>query len=345
MLKAFDRPLRGATGHHFKVHLSVGIATTREASDAGELIRNADLAMYRAKDCGKGRFELFDPRMREAVLKRHGLKEELQKAIESEELAVDYQPIVELVAGEPVATEALVRWHHPGRGVLLPSEFVPLAEETGQIVDIGRFVLEDACRRIHASQQHGHDQLSVHVNVSAIELKDAIRVDEILTTLDRWQVHSGRLVLEITESVVQDDATALALRRLRNMGVRLALDDFGTGYSSLSYLRSLPLDMLKIAKPFVENLAEGEEDDSFVRMIIDLARALDLDVIAEGIETREQLDVLVELGCTLGQGFYLDGARPAATAAAQAGEPAPQANGKPASQPAAPAGPAVAAAQ
>jgi diguanylate cyclase (GGDEF)-like protein len=308
VLKAFEKPLTSARERPFNVHLSVGIATTLYTRQADELIRNADLAMYRAKDMGKGRYELFDPKMRDAVLKRHGLKEELEKAIEGDELAVDYQPIVDLRNGEVVAAEALVRWHHPGRGVLPPSEFIPLAEESGQIVAVGRFVFEEACRKLAAWQSEGKEDTTVHVNLSAIELKDKDLVDNVISALAERDLRPQQVVFEITESVVQDDATAKTLRRLRNAGVRLALDDFGTGYSSLSYLRSLPLHILKIAKPFVEGIADGRQESSFVRMIIDLARALDLQVIAEGIETPEQLVVLRDLGCELGQGFHLDDA-------------------------------------
>jgi EAL domain-containing protein (putative c-di-GMP-specific phosphodiesterase class I) len=275
--------------------------------------------MYQAKDRGKGRFELFHPKMREAVLKRHGLREELQKAIEGREFVVDYQPIVALDTGEIVAAEALVRWEHQARGLLPPSEFIPLAEETGQIVAVGQFVLEEACRRARAWQE-GRDAvhpIDIHVNMSGIEFQNAEVVEEVTSTLERTGLSPERLVLEITESVVQDDTTALTLHRLRSAGIRIAMDDFGTGYSSLSYLRSLSLDILKIAKPFVDGIAEGRQENSFVRMIIELARTLDLQVIAEGVESGDQLDVLRDLGCDFGQGFYLTGTLPG-----DSGEPA-----------------------
>jgi diguanylate cyclase (GGDEF)-like protein len=306
MLKAFEEPLP-IGGRQFTVHLSVGIATTREARHADELIRNADLAMYRAKDRGKGRYELFHPRMRDEVLKRHGMKEELQKALEGGELEVEYQPIVALDSGEVVAAEALVRWNHPGRGMLLPSEFIPLAEETGQIVPIGQFVLEHACSEARSWRDAngiGRPK-SIHVNLSAVELQHAGVLERVVGTIDQAGLNTRDVVLEITESVVQDDTSARTLRSLRDAGIRLALDDFGTGYSSLSYLRALPLDALKIAKPFVEGIAQDRRGNSFVRMIIELARALELQVIAEGIESASQLSVLRRLGCELGQGFYL----------------------------------------
>ncbi len=289
------------------VHLSIGIATTRHSRRADELIRDADLAMYRAKETGKKRFELFEPEMRDAVLRRHGLKEELQRALERRELILEYQPIVELASGETVAAEALVRWHHPTRGRLLPAEFVPLAEETGLIVAVGQFVLEQACHRARSWEQikDGTRPRAVHVNLSAVELQDPGVTSAVSQALEEAGLEPGRLVLEITESLAQDVDASTTLRGLRELGVRLALDDFGTGYSSLSYLRSLPLDILKIARPFVEGVSRGHQESSFVRMIIDLARTLELQVIAEGIESASELEALRSLDCELGQGFYL----------------------------------------
>jgi diguanylate cyclase (GGDEF)-like protein len=307
IMRAFQQPVRAAD-EIISVHLSIGIATTNDARRADELIRNADLAMYRAKETGKGKFEIFQPRMRDAVLKRHGLKEELLRAVERQEVVVEYQPIVALQSGRTEAAEALVRWNHPARGRLLPSEFVPLAEETGMIIALGQFVLEEACRQGRAWNESDATgtPLAIHVNLSAVELKDPALTENVMSVLDRTCFDPKLLVLEITESLLNDaDSSLITLDRLRKSGVQLALDDFGTGYSSLSYLRALPLDILKIAKPFVEGIARGSQENSFVRMIIDLARALDLHVVAEGIETADELDALRELGCELGQGFYL----------------------------------------
>jgi diguanylate cyclase (GGDEF)-like protein len=306
IMRAFEVPVEAAD-ETISVHLSIGIATTSDSRRADELIRNADLAMYRAKESGKGRFEIFDLQMRDAVLKRHGLKEELQRAVEREEVVVEYQPIVSLASGEVVAAEALVRWNHPGRGRLLPSEFVPLAEETGLIVALGQHVLGEACRKARAWQESDPERApAIHVNLSAVELADPNLTHTVGTALADASLEPSRLILEITESLIKDaDAHAPALQELREMGVGLALDDFGTGYSALSYLRTLPLDILKIAKPFVEGMARGSQETSFVRMIIDLARALDLRVVAEGIESEEELEALRDLDCELGQGFYL----------------------------------------
>jgi diguanylate cyclase (GGDEF)-like protein len=305
IMRAFEQPVKAAE-EVISVHLSIGIATTHEAKHAGEIIRNADLAMYRAKETGKGKFEIFQPRMRDEVVKRHGLKEELLRAVEQSQVVVEYQPIVALGTGRVEAAEALVRWNHPGRGRLMPSEFVPLAEETGMISAVGQFVLEEACLRAQTWNESASDPIRVHVNLSAVELKDPGLTDSVTATLRRTGLDPTLLVLEITESLVQDaDASLSTLEQLRRTGVQLALDDFGTGYSSLSYLRTLPLDILKIAKPFVEGMARGRQENSFVRMIIDLARALDLRVIAEGIELAEELEALRELGCEFGQGFFL----------------------------------------
>ena len=257
------------------VGASVGIATSRpESMRAGELIRDADVAMYDAKQRGKGRWARFERSMHTAILRRHGLKEQLQQAVARGEFAVEYQPIVSLANGDVVAAEALVRWNHPERGLVAPGEFIPLAEETG-------------------------------LNLSAVELQHVDVLERVTSTLRRHRMAPEQLVLEITESVLVDVGMSATLRELHEIGVRLALDDFGTGYSSLSYLRSFPLDILKIAKPFVDGVTGRLEERSFVRMIIELAGTLGLEVVAEGIESADQLEVLREMGCDLGQGFHL----------------------------------------
>jgi diguanylate cyclase (GGDEF)-like protein len=309
IMRAFDQPLTSES-QTVSVHPSVGISTTRlSGRRADELIRDADVAMYQAKAAGKQRYELFDPPMRSAVMKRHGLKEELRSAIGRQELMVHYQPIVALQSEEVVAAEALVRWNRSGHGKVMPAEFVPLAEETGLIVPIGEFVMSEACRQARRWQEADPTRrlTSIHVNLSAVEVQDEWLIDRVSAAIENAGIEPQQLVLEITESVLVKDAELIAskLEQLRKVGVRLALDDFGTGYSSLSYLRSLPLDILKIAMPFVEGINRGEQESSFVRMIIELARTLGLEVIAEGIESSAQLEALRELGCELGQGFYL----------------------------------------
>jgi diguanylate cyclase (GGDEF)-like protein len=309
IMRAFDKPIQ-SDGRNVFVHLSVGISTTHQTGrHADELIRDADVAMYRAKAGGKHRYELFDPPMRRAVLKRHGLKEELRDAIERDELMVHYQPIVDLESEEVVAAEALVRWNRSKVGKVMPAEFVPLAEETGLIVSIGEFVLGEACRQARRWQEADPTRrpINIHVNLSAVEVQDEWVIDRVTAAIQNAGIEPQQLVLEMTESVLVDDAELVAtkLEQLRRVGVRLALDDFGTGYSSLGYLRSLPLDMLKIAMPFVEGITRGKKESSFVSMIMELARTLGLDVIAEGIESPDQLAALRELGCEMGQGFHL----------------------------------------
>ncbi len=313
IMEAFVLPV-GVGSESVSVYLSVGIATSHgRAGSAEELIRDADVAMYKAKTSGKGHFEVFQPSMGEAVLERHGLKEELRLAIERQQLTLYFQPIVDLDTGTLVAEEALVRWEHPRRGLVGPSEFVPLAEETGLILSLGQYVLEEACQQARRWQARadgdptGGSQVAVHVNLSAVELRDPELVERVRATLSDAGVNPLSLVFEITESVLLDDSERVkaAIAELRALGVRFALDDFGTGYSSLSYLHTLPFDLLKIAKSFVDGLARGGREASFVRMIIELARTLGVGVIAEGIETQEQADALVGLECDYGQGFHL----------------------------------------
>jgi diguanylate cyclase (GGDEF)-like protein len=300
------------------VHASVGIATNHRRMVAAEdLIRDADVAMYKAKTSGKGSFEMFNVSMGTEVLERHGLKEELRLAIERDELTLYFQPIVSLETGRLVATEALVRWEHPRRGLVGPSEFVPLAEETGLILSLGQYVLEEACRHAHRwkpdPDADDGNQPAVHVNLSAVELRDPTLVERVRHTLGSAGVDPRRLVFEVTETLLLEDSERVTatLSQLRELGVRFALDDFGTGYSSLSYLHTLPLDILKIAKSFVDGLGRGGREASFVRMIIELARTLGLSVIAEGIETAEQAGALAALECEYGQGFHLGRPRPA----------------------------------
>jgi diguanylate cyclase (GGDEF)-like protein len=307
ILREFELPVQ-AGNELVSVHLSLGIADSRQSGDDSDaLIRNADVAMYQAKSKGKGRFELFEPQMAAAILRRHDFKEELAKAIEREQMIVQYQPIVALDTGRIVAAEALVRWEHPVRGLVPPAEFVPLAEETGLIVPLGRFVVREACRQARRWQDAEPDgePLRMHVNLSVAELRDPGLVENVLGAVQDAGIDPGQLVIEITESQLLAAASVDRFHELRQLGVKIALDDFGTGYSSLSYLHSLPLDTLKIAKPFVDGLTSGRRESSFVGMIVDLARTLELEVIAEGIETSEQLAALRELRAGLGQGYFL----------------------------------------
>jgi diguanylate cyclase (GGDEF)-like protein len=304
VLDAFQVPISVA-GHVLPARLSVGVATSAHSGGRPEdLLRDADVAMYEAKETGKGRYAVFDPEMRDVVVRRHGLHKELERALGRRELTVYFQPIMDLESGETRAMEALVRWQHPKRGTLPPSEFIPLAEETGLIVPLGRFVLEEACRRAQAWSSSGRP-LSVQVNLSARELEHEQLIETVTTVMRQTGIDPHRLVLELTETLLVRDAEkgSTTLNALRDVGVRLALDDFGTGYSSLSYLRTLPLDVLKIAKQFVDGVAVSSADATFVRLIVELAGTFGLTVIAEGVESADQLEVLQSVGCDQGQGF------------------------------------------
>jgi diguanylate cyclase (GGDEF)-like protein len=290
------------------VRVSAGIATgARNTLTPNALIRNADVAMYRVKQSGKHGYELYESGMEVPVLRRHGIKQRLREAVQKESFVVHYQPIVELETGTVAASEALVRWLDGPRGPVKPHSFIPIAEEMGVIVPIGRSVLRRACGD---AQRWGRGEPSgpaVHVNVSPVELRHRGFVAGVAEALEQSGLDPGRLVLEVTEGVVLHDPakSITTLNELRALGVQLALDDFGTGYSSLSHLRSLPIDWLKIGKPFVDGLGQEGFDRPFVRMILELAASMGVDVVAEGIESGDQLAVLRELGCGYGQGFYL----------------------------------------
>ena len=290
------------------VHASAGIATGDGAQvSPEELIRNADVAMYRAKHEGKLRYELFESGMEVPVKNRHRLKVRLRDAVRDDAFVVRYQPIVELGSGRVTACEALVRWPDGPRGCTTPSSFIPLAEEIGAVVPIGRSVLRRACRDAQAWGSADGAPALIHVNVSPVELRQPEFVSSVGAALEDSGLEPDRLVLEITEGVMlrDPDSSIATLRELRSLGVHLALDDFGTGYSSLCHLRSLPIDWLKIGMPFMDSLEQGGADRAFLRMVLDLAANLELRVVAEEIESAGQLASLRELGCDFGQGFYL----------------------------------------
>jgi diguanylate cyclase (GGDEF)-like protein len=290
------------------VTASVGIALATASGE--EVLRNADLAMYSAKAAGRGRYELFVPEMHAELVDRLDLEADLRTALEAEQFVLHYQPIVDLGQGAVVAMEALIRWQHPVRGLVPPCEFVPLAEETQLIREIGRWVLREACAQA-ASWQAEHGRLGIQVNLSSVQLQYESIVEDVAGALQASGLDPSDLVLEITETVLMSDtAAAIAtLERLKQLGVRLAVDDFGTGYSSLQYLDGFPLDCLKMAKPFVDRLRGESSGGALAQVIIDLGESLGLEVVAEGIETSDQLDRLLDLGCRYGQGFLL--ARPA----------------------------------
>ncbi len=295
---------------------SIGIAASPPGQDdATALLRNADFAMYQAKHGGKGRYEIFRPSLREAVIERAALEALMRGAENRDELRIHYQPIVDLADGSIVGIEALVRWNAPGRGLLMPADFIGLAEESGLIVEIGRWVLEHACRDTQAWRQaFDLDALSVSVNLSARQFQHPDLIAEVGAALAASGLEPSRLVLEITESVLMQTTTTTIgkLADLRRIGVRLAIDDFGTGYSSLGYLERFPVDILKIDRTFIDGIGERGNRPVLARAIVQLGRALDLLVIAEGVEREEQAVALRRLGCTRGQGYLYSRPLPAA---------------------------------
>jgi diguanylate cyclase (GGDEF)-like protein len=339
-------------GQEITIGGSVGIAAGKgDTTHADELLRNADVAMYIAKANGKGRAAVFEPTMHAAIVARHALSAELSKSLGRGELAVFYQPIVALATGALEGVEALVRWRHPTRGLVLPDEFIPLAEENGTILALGRHVLEEACRQVVAWKDLDPGRpLALTVNLSAAQLREPGFVDDIDRILAETGLDPAQLVLEMTETAMfRDTTTTIArLQELRTRGIRIAVDDFGTGYSSIGYLRRFQVDILKIAREFV-----GDDSDewAFAEAIIALGRTLSLQIVAEGIEQPWQLDRLRGLGCELGQGFFF--ARPTdaagfeayveATAAAGRLGASPEPHGNPATLSSAPTpGPATA---
>jgi diguanylate cyclase (GGDEF)-like protein len=297
----------GVAGRSLFLSASVGIVRSDSPKDDGvSLLRDADIAMYEAKRASRGGQQVFTTQMYEQTVDRVRLETDLRVALDAGELEVVYQAVVDLRRDTVAGVEALLRWHHPTRGLLLPEVFIPIAEATGEIGRIGLWVLEQACRRVHEwNQRLGEGALRANVNVSLRQLRPSF-VEDVLDVLERTGFPARLLVLELTESVFADGSQAVVeiLAELRDHGVRIAIDDFGTGYSSLGYLRELPVDELKIDRSFVTRLA-GQVDQGLVSAIIRLGRELDLGTVAEGIESPEQLALLRELGCDLGQGYLL----------------------------------------
>ena len=294
------------------VRVSIGIAMQSiDGADADELLRRADIAMYAAKAAGGHRFVAYEPHLYDATVARMELKADMRGALERGEMHIDYQPIVDLATAEILGSEALMRWKHPKHGSVPPMDFIPLAEENGLILELGRWILETACHQTRAWQAAaGRAGLTISVNLSGRQILDRDLVPDVRRILAESGLAPHDLTLEMTESVlVQDvEATVSTLKALKALGVRLAIDDFGTGYSSLSYLRQFPIDILKIDRSFVSSLDGSMDSTALVRSILDLSTTLRLDTVAEGIEESEQRDVLRDLGAQQGQGYLF--ARP-----------------------------------
>ena len=312
IVAAFEAPFELSAGEHFaKASLGIAIAGA-EGSEPASLIRDADAAMYQAKARGRARFEIFDRAMRARSVERLSVENDLRRALKRQELHVVYQPIVSLRDSSIVSVEALLRWEHPTRGLLLPADFIAVAEESGLIEPIGRFVLDSACTqaaRWHALRPDARP-LGIAVNLSVRQFTQRALEATIAVALAESGVEPSSLCLEITESVLLEEPQGVAdtIRRLSRLGVRFVLDDFGTGYSSLAYLSGLPIDGLKVDQSFVRSLGTDERSTAITTAIVRMAQALSLEVIAEGVEAAHQLRALRALRCELGQGFLFHGA-------------------------------------
>jgi diguanylate cyclase (GGDEF)-like protein len=311
ILDALEEPFE-LKGREIYITASIGLAVGD--SDGDMLLRDANLAMYRAKSLGKGRYAAYEPQMHTAVVERLELEVDLRRAIEHGELMLAYQPIYRLRTNQIMGLEALVRWDHPTRGLVQPDSFVPLAEESGHILALGRWVLRTAAHQaaLWRARYPGLGPLGIGVNISASQLHEGL-VEEVEDVLSASQLDPEALTLEITESVLMDDsADAIKrLEQLKQLGVQLAIDDFGKGYSSLTYLHSFPIDNLKVDRSFVAAITGDDPEPPVLRAILDLADIFDLTPVAEGIERQDQTAHLLEIGCELGQGNLLS---PALTA-------------------------------
>ena len=303
------------------IGVSIGIALASPADrDPDTLLRKADMALYGAKASGRGVFRVFEPEMETTLRKRLAVVNELRNAVDRNQFELVYQPIVDLRSARTIGFEALVRWRHPDRGLILPADFIPLAEETGLIDEIGAWVLDRACCDVAALPE----QLTVAVNLSPVQLRSDRIIEIVAGALSRSGLAASRLELEITETAMLDDGarTSALLNRCRGLGLRLVLDDFGTGFSSLSYLRTLPLNKIKIDRSFVSEMTTNSDSSAIVRSILTLARDLGMTTTAEGVETSAQLEAVRSMGCTQAQGYLLGRPTPILQAIAAFRDPA-----------------------
>ena len=306
ILSALSVPVR-IDEHDLYITASIGIATyPDDGNDAETLLKHADLAMYHAKANGFNTFQFFEPGMNARAAERQLLENGLRHAIEREQFVLHYQSKINLATGAIVGVEALVRWCHPERGLILPGQFLAIAEESGLIVPIGRWVMTECCNRARAWRDAGLPPIRMAINISAVELRTKGFVSGVRAMLTQAKLEPSDLELELTETFLLQnaDSTAAVLEALKDVGVRLALDDFGTGYASLSHLRRFPIDTLKIDRSFVRDIAMDSDDASIVRAVIGMGKSLDMQVVAEGVETSEQFDFLRQQGCPEGQGYY-----------------------------------------
>ncbi|MDP4087377.1 MAG: EAL domain-containing protein [Bacillota bacterium] len=305
ILDEFLNPLE-VNDQEFFITPSIGISIyPTDGNDEETLIKNADTAMYVAKGHGKNKFQFYDSNLNGNSIQMMEFENGLRKALERDQLILHYQPQIELTTGKIVGIEALLRWHHPELGFISPSEFIPLAEETGLIVPIGKWVLQTACKQNKVWQDAGFQRVPIAVNISVRQLQEDHFVDNVIKVLDQAGLNPKYLELEITESIMQNiEESTIILNQLKYLGVNLSIDDFGTGYSSLSYLRHLPIDKIKIDKSFVDDILYHSTQGVMVKTIIDMGNHLKFSVIAEGIEQKEQVDFLQQNECNIGQGYF-----------------------------------------
>lgn len=306
IIERLEKPF-SIKGEMVSISASIGIsAYPRDAEDAKSLMRNADTAMYRAKEVGGGTYHIYNDHADGASKERVELARDLRFALERDQLALYYQPQVDLESNKIVGCEALIRWHHPDRGLVLPGEIISLAEEDGSIESIGRWALKEACVNARRWQLSGQEDFNVSVNVSPRQLCRGELIKDVLEALHVSDLHPSCLTIEVTESGVMrnTDLVVTTLASLKQLGITIAMDDFGTGYSSLGYLRQLPIDLIKIDRMFIEELATDPEEAALVAAIIAMAGSLRREVVAEGVETQEQIDMLRSQGCNLVQGFF-----------------------------------------
>ena len=306
MLASISQP-HHIEGHDLHINVSIGISIyPDDGRDAETLIKCADTAMYHAKESGRNNYKFFEQGMNDRAVQRQSIEADLRGALERQEFVLYYQPKINLHSGAIVGVEALIRWRHPERGLVLPTQFVSIAEDCGLILPIGRWVLHEACHQARIWQQAGLPPITIAVNTSAIEFRDKNFLANIRATLEDIGLEPRHLELELTESLLMEDAESSdsVLHALSNMGIKLAIDDFGTGYSSLSYLRQFPIDTLKIDQSFVNTMTSNADDATIVSAVIGMGKSLNKQVIAEGVETAEQSAFLLALHCDEGQGCY-----------------------------------------
>jgi predicted signal transduction protein with EAL and GGDEF domain len=305
VLQSLTTPIQ-VTGQRIVLSASIGITVSDPGSTASSMLRDADIAMYRAKSTGKSKVTVYDPQMRAAAIERLELQTDLITALADQEFRLVYQPIIELDTDTIVGFEALLRWDHPTRGTLPPDTFIGLTEESGAITEIGAWVLTQACHTAATWQAHQPDQpLTMAVNLSPRQIATPDIIDHVTTALAGSGFPAGQLILELTENILVEDAPTAAqrLHELHELHVRLAIDDFGTGYSSLSYLRQFPVDILKIDRSFTHSITDQDHLPAIIRGLLDLGKTLQLETVAEGIEHPIQRDSLRDQHCDYGQGF------------------------------------------